>query len=115
MRLLILMLLLLDLSGGVVSAEPLVLQRTIALNGVSGRIDHMAIDERRKRLFVAELGNQTLDAIDLEAGQVIHRISGLKEPQGWVTRPRPKFWRSPMAEMGRCACSEEPTWRPSAW
>jgi len=76
------MLLLLDLSGGVVSAEPLVLQRTIALNGVSGRIDHMAIDERRKRLFVAELGNQTLDAIDLEAGQVIHRISGLKEPQG---------------------------------
>ena len=82
MRLLILMLLLLDLSGGVVRAEPLVLQRTIALNGVSGRIDHMAIDAGRKRLFVAELGNGTMDAIDLEVGQVARRIDGLKEPQG---------------------------------
>jgi len=81
MRLMIL-LLLFGLSGGIASAEPLVLQRTIALKGVSGRIDHMAIDAGRKRLFVAELGNATLDVIDLEGGQVIHRISGLKEPQG---------------------------------
>jgi DNA-binding beta-propeller fold protein YncE len=63
-------------------AQPLVLQRTIALKGVSGRIDHMATDLARKRLFVAELGNGTLDVIDLEAGQVVHRIGGLKEPQG---------------------------------
>jgi hypothetical protein len=88
MRLTIL-LLLLGLSGGVVSAEPLLLQRTIALKGVSGRIDHMAIDAGRKRLFVAELGNQTLDAIDLEAGRVIQRISGLKEPQGVGYAPTP--------------------------
>lgn len=63
-------------------AEPLALQRTIALKGVSGRIDHMAVDLARKRLFVAELGNGTLDVIDLEAGQAIRRIAGLKEPQG---------------------------------
>jgi hypothetical protein len=54
----------------------------MALKGVSGRIDHMAIDAGRKRLFVAELGNGTLDVIDLESGRVINRISGLKEPQG---------------------------------
>jgi DNA-binding beta-propeller fold protein YncE len=57
-------------------------ERTIALKGVSGRIDHMAVDLGRKRLFVAELGNDTVDVIDLVAGTVIHRIEGLKEPQG---------------------------------
>ncbi len=82
MRVLILILLLLGLSEGIVSAEPLVLQRTIALQGVSGRIDHMAIDPGRNRLFVAELGNGTLDVIDLATGRVVHRINGLKEPQG---------------------------------
>jgi hypothetical protein len=32
---------------------PLVLERTIALKGVTGRIDHLAVDLARKRLFVA--------------------------------------------------------------
>jgi hypothetical protein len=61
---------------------PLVLERTIPLAGVSGRIDHMGIDLRRKHLFVAELGNGTLDVIDVATGQAVHRIGGLKEPQG---------------------------------
>jgi DNA-binding beta-propeller fold protein YncE len=68
-------------------AEPLVLERTIALKGVSGRIDHLAVDPGRKRLFVAELGNGTVDVIDLAAGAVIHRIEGLKEPQGVAYAP----------------------------
>jgi DNA-binding beta-propeller fold protein YncE len=61
---------------------PLVLERTIALQGVAGRIDHLAVDLGRKRLFVAELGNGTVDVIDLAAGTVIRRIEGLKDPQG---------------------------------
>ncbi len=65
-----------------VAAEPLVLEWTIVLKGVSGRIDHLAIDLARKRLFVAELGNGSLDVVDLAAGQVVRRIDGLKEPQG---------------------------------
>ena len=68
-------------------AAPLVLERTIALKGVSGRIDHLAVDLGRKRLFVAELGNGTVDVIDLAAGAVIHRIEGLKEPQGVAYAP----------------------------
>ncbi len=64
------------------SARPLVLERTIALSGVSGRIDHMAVDPAHNRLFVAELGNGTLDIIDLAAGAVVHRIANLREPQG---------------------------------
>ena len=61
---------------------PLVLERTIALHDVRGRIDHMAVDLARKRLLVAELGNDSVDVIDLAAGVVAHRITGLREPQG---------------------------------
>ncbi len=64
------------------SEPPLVLERTIPLTGVSGRIDHMAVDLRRGYLFVAELGNSTVDVVDLAAGKAIHRFAGLKEPQG---------------------------------
>jgi DNA-binding beta-propeller fold protein YncE len=63
-------------------APPLLLERTIPLAGVAGRIDHMAVDLKRGRLFVAELGNGTMDAIDLATGESAYRIAGLKEPQG---------------------------------
>src|SRR5690348_9655642 len=62
--------------------QPLVLETTIKLPGVTGRIDHMAVDLPRKRLFVAELGNNTVDIVDLANGRVLHRIAGLAEPQG---------------------------------
>src|SRR6516165_9345345 len=64
------------------SATVLTLERTIVLKNVSGRIDHMAIDLPRKRLIVAELGNDTVDVIDVTVGAPVHRISGLREPQG---------------------------------
>lgn len=64
------------------AAAPLVLESTIRLPDVAGRIDHTAIDLRRKRLFVAELGNGTVDVVDLSEKRVMHRISGLHEPQG---------------------------------
>jgi hypothetical protein len=63
-------------------APPLVLERTIPLAGVSGRIDHLAIDPEGRRLFVAELGNGTVEALDLATGRSAGRITGLKEPQG---------------------------------
>ena len=63
-------------------APPLVMERTIKLTDVRGRIDHMAIDLGRRRLIVAELGNNSVDVIDLAAGKVLHRIGGQHEPQG---------------------------------
>jgi YVTN family beta-propeller protein len=68
-------------------AAPLVLERTIALKSVAGRIDHLAVDLGRQRLFVAELGNGTVGAIDIANGSVIRRIEGLKEPQGLAYAP----------------------------
>src|SRR5258706_1735778 len=64
------------------SGQPLLLDRTIALANVSGRIDHMAIDIPRHRLFVAELGNNSVDVIDLGSGKRLHRFTGLRAPQG---------------------------------
>jgi hypothetical protein len=64
------------------ASSPLTLEATIPLHDVRGRIDHMAIDLPRKRLMVAELGNDTVDVIDLGTGALVHRISGLREPQG---------------------------------
>ena len=64
------------------AGQTLVLEAKIGLKHVTGRIDHLAIDLARRRLFIAELGNSTVDVIDLGTQQTIHRISGLKEPQG---------------------------------
>ncbi len=63
--------------------EPgLALERTISLGKVPGRIDHLAIDLARKRLFVSELGNNSVAVVDLQSGAVLRQIEGLHEPQG---------------------------------
>lgn len=61
---------------------PLQLEATVKLLHTGGRIDHMAVDLRRRKLFVAELGNGTVDVIDLAAHVVVGRIGGLNDPQG---------------------------------
>jgi DNA-binding beta-propeller fold protein YncE len=61
---------------------PLTLEAKIRLGDVKGRIDHLGVDPIRKRLFVAELGNNSVAVVDINLGKVIQRISDLKEPQG---------------------------------
>ena len=63
-------------------AAALQLDAKIPLGNVSGRIDHMAVDLARQRLFVAELGNNSIGIVDLKARRLIRNIDGLKEPQG---------------------------------
>jgi YVTN family beta-propeller protein len=64
------------------AAEPLTLESTISLGKVTGRIDHLAVDLPRQRLFVAELGSDSVGIIDLHERKLIHTITGLKQPQG---------------------------------
>jgi YVTN family beta-propeller protein len=64
------------------TGAPLVLEAKIPLGQVSGRIDHLGIDVKRQRLFVAELGNNSLGVVDLAAGKVLRTVTGLSEPQG---------------------------------
>jgi DNA-binding beta-propeller fold protein YncE len=58
------------------------LAQTIALPGVGGRIDHMAVDVEGERLFVCALGNNTVEVVDLRKGERVYSISGLGAPQG---------------------------------
>jgi len=63
-------------------AQGLQIEAKIPLGAVNGRIDHMAFDLARRHLFVAELGNDSVGVVDINKREVIHRITGLKEPQG---------------------------------
>ena len=67
--------------------EPLTLEREIPLGEVRGRIDHLAVDLARRRLLVAELGNGSLGVVDLDKGEVVKRVGGMKEPQGVAYLP----------------------------
>jgi len=66
---------------------PLQLEAKVLLGDVRGRIDHLAVDLKRQRLFVAELGNDTIGVIDLANRNFIRRITGLNEPQGVAYEP----------------------------
>ena len=63
-------------------AGPLRMIQTIPLRNVEGRIDHMAVDLKGERLFIAALGNNTVEIVDLRAGKHMETITGLHEPQG---------------------------------
>ena len=63
------------------------LEAKISLGAIAGRIDHLAIDMRRQRLYVAELGNNSLGIVDLKARAVLRTISGFSEPQGVLYLP----------------------------
>jgi YVTN family beta-propeller protein len=65
-----------------VNVDPLRLESKIQLGDVRGRIDHMAVDLVRNRLFVAELGNNSVGVVDVASGKVVQRIKKLTEPQG---------------------------------
>jgi YVTN family beta-propeller protein len=54
----------------------------IPLEGVEGRFDHFGADVENKRLYVAALGNNTLEVIDLANDQRAGTIKGLKKPTG---------------------------------
>ena len=60
----------------------LTLGKTILMPKVEGRIDHMAVDVTRQRLFVAALGNNTVEVLDLKAAKAIQSLPGFAEPQG---------------------------------
>jgi len=75
---------LLALSGLAFGQESSVLslKAQIPLPKVKGRIDHLSVDVKGQRLFVAAVENHTLEVIDLKSGQRVHTIADLAEPQG---------------------------------
>ena len=62
---------------------------TIEMPGVKGRIDHLSVDLKRRRLFVAALGNNTVEVLDVERHRHEKSLQGFEEPQGVLYLPDP--------------------------
>ena len=65
----------------------LALVRTIALPDVKGQFDHVAVDENNHRLFVAALGNNTLEVADVAEGKQLKSVVELHRPTGIIYLP----------------------------
>lgn len=70
--------------GQPAAAEPasLELVQTIPLKGAAGRLDHLALDAKGNRLFIANLSNNSLDVVDLKAGKLVKQIADQQKIQG---------------------------------
>src|ERR1035437_410852 len=72
-------------SGQVKKNNPdasLKLNSVIPLPNVKGRIDHLAYDVKRQFIYIAALGNNTVEIVDMKTKKVVHTIKDLSEPQG---------------------------------
>ena len=62
--------------AGAADQPSLELVKTIPLKGRVGKLDHLALDAKNDRLFVANKPNNTLDIVDLKAGKLVRQIGG---------------------------------------
>jgi DNA-binding beta-propeller fold protein YncE len=76
--------LLIALASPAPAAEPATLEltQTIVLKGKAGKLDHLALDAKRDRLFLANTSNGTLDVVDLKAGKLLKQVAGQAGIQG---------------------------------
>jgi YVTN family beta-propeller protein len=81
----------LALASTAAAQAPLELEATIEMPGVKGRIDHFAADVKGHRLFVAALGNNTVEVLDTSRHQHTRSITGFGEPQGVAYLPDAKL------------------------
>ena len=63
------------------------LRTIIPLPNVKGRIDHMDIDLKTQRVFIAALENNTVEVVNMTEGKWVRSLDGFKEPQGVLYRP----------------------------
>jgi len=84
------------------SQAPLKLVQTIPMPQVKGRIDHLGIDIKRGRLFIAGLGNNTVEVVNFKAGKWVESIPGYHTPQGiWYVSSVDKVFAA-SADDGTC-------------
>ena len=89
------------------------LSAKIILPHVSGRIDHIAYDPANHLAFVAALGNNSVEVVNIDTRQVVRSIKDLNEPQGIAYIP--SLQQIVVANGGNGACTffDEKTFRQS--
>lgn len=68
-------------------SRALSVQARIDLPDVQGRIDHFSVDIKGQRLFMAALGNRTVEVLDVRSGKRVHTIPNVPEPLGLYFDP----------------------------
>jgi DNA-binding beta-propeller fold protein YncE len=71
----------------VADEPPLERVQTIALKGPVGGMDHLALDAKRGRLFVANTTNNSVDIVELKAGKLLKQIPGQGRSRGITYAP----------------------------
>jgi len=66
----------------------LIKKASISMPNVKGRIDHMDINLRERTVYIAALGNNSLEVIDIGNAKKLRSIAGLDEPQGITYIPQ---------------------------
>ena len=96
------------LSVACAAAElPLALVKTISLEGVEGRLDHLAVDSEKERVYVAALTNDSVEVIDLQKGRRSQTVSGPRGPQGLAVIPETHELVVTSGEDGVCRVYDE--------
>ena len=70
------------LAAAAAPQQYLAIEAKIPLPHVQGRFDHLAFDAQRNRLFVAAVGNNSVEVVDVATRQVVQHLTNLSEPQG---------------------------------
>lgn len=84
------------------AAAPLKRSASIPLPDVEGRIDHLALDVQGGRLFVAAVGNDTVEIVDLATGTRTGRIEHQHDPHAVVFIPELNRLAVTNGESGTC-------------
>ena len=95
------------------AAPALALLATIALPGVQGRIDHLSLDAHHSRIWIAALGNNTIEAVDLRTLKRSRTLQGFEEPQGVLYAPKEDLLVVSNAGNGRVDVFQGPRLQPT--
>lgn len=74
--------------SGAPRAAVLEFVQSLPMPDVSGRIDHLALNESEQLLYVAALGNDSVEVLDLAAAKHVRSLRCGSEPQGILYLPK---------------------------
>jgi len=81
------LLFILGTSFSLAQSPALELVQTIELKGKPGKLDHLIVDGKSARLFLANKVNNTVEVVDLKAGKPLRQLKGQAGAQGLAYAP----------------------------
>ena len=87
------------------------LEKEIPLPNVKGRIDHLDINLKDQIAYVAALGNNTVEVVDLKSGKILRSTNGFSEPQGVAYIPKHQELFVANGGTGECMFYNTATWQ----